>query len=191
MDEIKQEQEYRQTVENYTNQEIINILNFDYKIPIYNVIFKIAAYTGMRQKEIYNLTTKDIINENDIYYFNVTNSKTVAGIRKIPIHKDILELVLNTNFPLMPGTENAFSKNARVQLYKIIDKGAGKNFHTLRGTFIEKTIEKNIDSVNIVLMVQQIVGHTKNEKESLTLDRYAKGFNLKILKDIIDNVSYY
>jgi integrase len=75
---------------NFTDNEIVNILNYNYPINIKNLIF-IAIYSGLRLSEIVNLTNSDIKKDsNNIYYFDIKSSKTKSGIRKVPIHKDIL-----------------------------------------------------------------------------------------------------
>ena len=148
LDEVKDKQDRKQEVENYSQSDINKILNYEYKEPIIKKVFQIALYTAMRQNEINALTQESIKQDEEtgIYYFDITKSKSVAGIRKVPIHKDILEMVLNTSFPLIPNmTKNAFGKKVRYQLYKAIDKGNGKNFHTFRGTFIKRAIKANID----------------------------------------------
>ena len=192
LDEKEDKQKRKQEIENFSHEDINKILNYKYKEPIMNKIMKIALYTAMRQNEINSLTQEDIIKdeETDIYYFNITKSKSVAGIRKVPIHKDILDMVLNTSFPLVPSlTKNAFGKKCRYQLYKVINQGHGKNFHTFRGTFIEKAIEANKDKPNAIFMIQEIVGHAKGEI-AITLDTYGKGFELSTLKEIVDSISF-
>ena len=99
-------------------------------------------------------------------------------------------MVLATSFPLMPNmSKNAFSKTVRYHLYKVIEEGQGQNFHTFRATFIERSVKANIDKVNSIFMLQEIVGHAKGET-ALTLDTYAKGFDIDLLQDIVDKVDY-
>ena len=191
LDELKDKQERKMKVENYTDQEINNLLNFDYKDTTYNKIFKILAYSGMRVGELWNIQKEDIEIENSIYYFNIKDSKTLAGIRKVPISYEILDMVLTTDFPLWNNlTKNAFEKRVRSRLYQVIDKGNLKNVHTLRATFIQNVINNNIKNPHIILMVQEIVGHTKGEKNSLTLDTYMKGQELELKLDIINTIEY-
>ncbi len=59
--------------------------------------------------EIHELTNDSIRKDIDgIYYFDILKSKTTSGIRKIPIHKDILDRVLKIDFPILKD----FSDNA-------------------------------------------------------------------------------
>ncbi|QSZ41255.1 hypothetical protein GJV85_03720 [Sulfurimonas aquatica] len=192
LDEVKDKQNRKQEVENYSQSDINKIMNYKYKEPIIKKVFQIALYTAMRQNEI-NALTQDSIKKDEetgIYYFDITKSKSVAGIRKVPIHKDILEMVLNTSFPLIPNmTKNAFGKKVRYQLYKAVNQGQGKNFHTFRGTFIKRAIKANIDKPNSIFMLQEIVGHAKGETK-LTLDTYGKGFEMDTLQNILDSVGF-
>lgn len=58
----------------------------------------LGLYTGARLGELAQLTTTDIQTEADIQVLSITNEgeiqqvKTAAGIRKIPIHKELLRL---------------------------------------------------------------------------------------------------
>lgn len=56
----------------------------------------IALYSGMRLEEIGQMMVSDVRQEGNIYYFDINdnddkNLKTKTSIRKIPIHKNILE----------------------------------------------------------------------------------------------------
>jgi len=175
--------------ENFTDEDIKAIFSYDYP-QNYKDIFVIAAYTGMRVSEIIALTPESIKKEeNDIYYFDIVKSKTQAGIRKVPIHKDILERVLQMNFPLMDEkSDNASQKAILRQLYKVIDKESTKTFHTFRGTFMSKC-QNQFPDVNKILLIQEIVGHSKGQFK-LTVDGYGHGFILQLKKEIVDSVAY-
>ncbi len=173
--------------ENFTNDDIKNILSYGYP-QNFKDIFKIGAYTGMRVSEINNLTKESIkVDENEIYYFDISKSKTKSGIRKVPIHKDILEDVLKMEFPLISEkTEDACQKVILRQLYKVIQKESTKSFHTFRGTFISKCINNFPEKV---LIVQEIVGHSKG-KFTLTVDDYGHGFDLNLKQEIVNSLSF-
>lgn len=175
--------------ENYTDKDIQNILNYSYEKNV-KTFFKIAMYSGMRLHEIHNLTNEDIKKDSeDIYYFDIKKSKTSSGIRKVPIHEKILDEVLETDFPLFKEkTTDAVQKILNRQLNKVIEKNSTKTFHTFRATFIEKAVNNFPEKI---VAVQEIVGHSKSEKDKLTLDTYAKGFSLKLKKEIVDSVDYF
>lgn len=182
--------------ENYTQSEINNILTYDYKDKDSEKVIKIALYTGMRQGEIRRLSQEDIKRDErtDIYYFDIVEAKSEAGERQVPIHKDILDLVMSSTFPLLSessNNKNAFGKKVRYQLYKSVDE-EGKNFHTLRANFIDSIVENNSDNNNpfSLNIIQETVGHSGDDKQRLTLNTYKKGFSLKDKKDLIDRVAY-
>jgi len=185
---IESLKEERVEKENYTNKEVRDILSYTFNEPVKTFI-TIAAYSGMRLNEIHNLTNESLkCSDTGIYYFDIKKSKSKAGIRKVPIHKEILEKILETDFPLFKNkTSNAVQKIMSRELSKLIDKNSTKTFHTFRAKFIENAVNKNSDKV---LLVQEIVGHSKSDKDKLTLDTYAKGFNIELKKEVVDSVSY-
>ena len=174
--------------ENFTDDEIKKILTYEFE-ESYKNFFLIAAYTGMRLGEIHQLTN-DCIKENDegISYFDIKASKSNAGIRQVPIHHEILESVLEIDFPIFKKkTKDATQKAVNRRLYQVIDKNSTKSFHTFRAKFIEKAVNANTKDI---VIIQDIVGHSKGDKISLTVDRYAKGFSLKLKSNIVNSVKY-
>ena len=194
----------KQKAENYTQAEISKILTYEHKEQIYSQIYKLALYTGMRQGEIRKITQEDIKQDKEtgIHYIDITEAKSEAGERQVPIHSEILDMVLGMSFPIFPEIpleneeqrRNTIGKKLRYHLYKSFgnEKPDNKNFHTLRANFIDNIIEKNKNNPNqfTLTIIQEIVGHSKEDKKSLTLDRYKKGFTLADKKEIIDRVSY-
>ena len=175
--------------ENYTDEEVLEIFNYPYELKDYKYIFMIGAYSGMRVHEICNLTNEDIKKEDDIYYFNITKSKTKNGIRKVPIHENILDTILKIDFPLLKDKRTVDAKEKAIlrQLYKVVDKNSTKSFHTLRAKFISKVIEALPDKL---LILQEIVGHSKSKNTELTVNDYGKGFPLYAKKEVVNAVNY-
>ena len=179
--------------ENFTDEEIQVILTTKedrYYDKTLKLFIKIAIYSGMRLGEI-NSLTKDSIKQDKktgIYYFDLQESKTLNGIREIPIHNKILEEVLQTDFPLYKDkSEDSLQKKLNRQIKKIIKSKPQKTFHTFRGTFMQKAVN---NFPEIFVVTQDIVGHSKDDKASLTIDLYAKGFDLELKQKVIDSVSY-
>jgi len=175
--------------ENYTDEEIQKILTYEFPEP-HKTFFEIAIYSGMRLHEIHNLSKENIKHDDTtgVYYFDIIKSKTTSGIRKVPIHKNILDKVLKTEFPLFKDkTTDATQKVMNRQLSKVIDKNSTKTFHTFRATFIEKAVNAYPEKI---VTIQEIVGHSKSDKDKLTLDTYAKGFSLSLKKEVVDSVCY-
>ena len=173
--------------ENFTHEDIQNILAFDYPQE-YRDIFNIGAYSGMRVSEIVNLKNENIKEENGIYYFDITKSKTAAGVRQVPIHSMILDRVLEIDFPILKNKNvSAADKAILRQLYKVIDKKSTKSFHTFRANFIAECINNFPEKL---LIIQEIVGHSKSKGETITIDTYGKGFNLNLKQEIVNSVTY-
>lgn len=53
----------------------------------------LAMYTGMRIEEICSLKVSNVIHSEDIFCFSVTDAKTRAGHRLVPVHPKVLTLV--------------------------------------------------------------------------------------------------
>ncbi len=191
LDELKDEIARKQEVRNYTDEEVRAILNYTYRKPVYTKVFKILAYTGMRPADLYDIKNANIRKEDGIHYFNITDGKTLNSIRKVPIHNEILEMVLSTSFPLFENQEHdTIGKKVRLQLYKVIDKESDLNLRTFRGTFIEKAIANNIELNNLFPLLQDTVGHDKGDKIKLTSDTYAKNIPLIAKQQIVNSVNY-
>ena len=171
--------------ENFTKKDLENIFSYDYS-PYHKNILKILAHTGMRISELWSIKKEDIIQDDEIYCFDLKESKTETGIRKIPIHKDILDMVLNTQFPLSIKTNNAFNKEMLKQLYMVIPEESTKSLHTFRANFVNQLMNQHPDKVELI---QEIVGHSQNDDKKLTLKVYGKGFSTKLKKEVIDSIS--
>ncbi|MFA6192633.1 MAG: tyrosine-type recombinase/integrase [Sulfurimonas sp.] len=174
--------------ENFTDEEINTVLNYEDIEPNYKMAFKIAIYTGMRVSEIINIENENIREKDSITYIDLPKSKTDAGIRDIPICDKLLSDIKNINFPLFPEkTQSAVQKAILRKLYKILNVEGEKVFHTFRATFIGKAVNTFPEKLPII---QEIVGHSKSDNNSLTIDTYAKGFDLKLKKEIVDAIEY-
>lgn len=188
---IENLKEEKTTKENYTNQEIIKILQESQELdnkPHMFPLFFVGAYTGMRFNEILDINEDSLKIDNDnIKYIEIKESKTNSGIRKVPLHKHLENFDFSILFSLSSKEKNKYSKEMLRVLYTIIPKTQEKKtFHTLRGTFINRLVNQFPEKINII---QEVVGHSKGSK-SITLDTYSKEFDLKLKKEIIDTLEY-
>jgi len=173
--------------ENFTDEEVNKVLEYDYEDNVATA-FEILSYTGMRINEVHNLTNDDIKEENGIKYFNIRDGKTENAVRKVPVHKNIGKLVSRTDFPLFKDkSSSAMQKKMLRELYKVIEKGQTKTIHTFRAKFIEKALNANPDKL---LILQEIVGHSKSRTDDLTVNTYAKGYALNLKVPIVNSVNY-
>lgn len=173
--------------ENFTYQEVNDILQFNYEENVATTL-KILMYSGMRIDDVHRLTNEDIKEEEGIKYFNVKIGKSVNAARKVPIHESIIRLIEYTNFPLFPNkSSSAMQKKMLRELYRVIEKGHSKTIHTCRANFIAECINNFPEKL---LIIQEIVGHSKHKGEALTIDTYGKGFNLNLKQEIVNSVTY-
>ena len=192
----------------YSNEEYkkfldnIDLIRFTPKTKVltkyhkeYEIIIKIAAYTGARESEICQLTKKDILkDENDIYYINLEidddkTLKTISSFRKIPIHseleKDLFDYIksVKTN-KLFTIKSNYFSGEFGDFKTKL---GFGRKhvFHSFRHTLQNKLKQKKVE----LQMVNEIAGHGSEDEDKMT-DNYTEPYELHILKEAIEKISY-
>jgi integrase len=163
----------------------------------YEIIIKIGAYTGARENEICQLTKKDILkDENDIYYINLEididddkTIKTISSFRKVPIHSELEEDLLN--YIKSVKTNNLFkikSNYFSIEFGEFKTKlGFGKKyvFHSFRNTLHDRLKQAKVQ----LQMVNEIVGHGPEDEEKITND-YTNPYELHILKEAIEKISY-
>lgn len=134
-------------------------------------IVLILCYTGLRIGELLNIKVKDIdLKEKAI---KIINSKTVNGIRTIPIHDKLLPLITNRMYK---GNEYLFttSDNKHYKYdsfdnhFRILCKDLKLKYHTLhdtRHTFATLLVNAEVNKEVIIKMI----GH---KRYKTTLDIY-------------------
>jgi len=151
----------------------------------------IALYSGMRLGEIIALTRNDFEREGNIDVMDIKDSKTLAGIRKVPVHPNLLAygLVkfaegLGEGSPLFPDTTaHEFSK-----FFSRFRKSLGitdskSTFHSFRHTFIDALRNKaRIEEP----VIQSIVGHSSGN----VTRQYGAGYSVEVLHDAVSGVAY-
>ncbi len=129
----------------------------------YIQIVLILIYTGLRINELLSLLKKDI--HFDERYFDVVESKTSAGIRKVPIAEKIAPFFahwLNKNgseyFITTPSNGKFTYKNFQDSYWKPMINAQGMDHtpHATRHTTITLLAENNVNQTIIKL----IVGHS-------------------------------
>ena len=156
----------------------------------------IAAYSGMRIKEITQLHKEDIALKDGIYCFNINTNdgkttKTKNSIRFVPIHSKLIDLGLleyvnsKKNGNIFKVSNKDFSEIFRSQIQrKFIDKDSKKTFYSFRHYFIDYLVQREVEAN----LIAQIVGHEKQYK--ILLNTYAKPINANTLKTKVEIVSY-
>ena len=199
----------------YTNDDIAALFRSkEYKEGLHDKTWRfwvplIALYTGCRVNEIGQLAPADIIEEDGIWVFNISDGddqtiKTAAGRRKVPISKHLISLGLIEYSQALLELEEARLfpdlKKGRTWGTKISKwfresykpscgiendpSGAKKVFHSFRHTAITKATSEGI----VFQHCQQVFGHEKSLLgESAT---YIHGFPIETLVPVIESLNY-
>ena len=167
----------------------------------------VALFTGARMNEICQLLKTDIKQDNNVYYFNITDeedtqsTKNKSSIRQIPIHKELIELGFidyldfrkkDKKDPLLFSQmvldkksmkySKSYSKKFRALLKAIEAKTDKTNFHSFRHNFIDQMREQKIPED----IWSSITGHSSSKVTA----KYGSKRGIKTLKEAIDKVNY-
>lgn len=154
-------------------------------------LIALAMYTGCRIEELCSLKVADVGDAS----FSVVDAKTKKGVREVPIHPNIAELVTvladtsNDGFLLsgLKATKYDQRSNALgsrfTRLKRELEFGDEYVFHSLRRTVITQFENAEIPEG----VVADIVGH---EKQTMTYGLYSGGSTLKRKADAMQVLSY-
>lgn len=152
----------------------------------YADVFLILLYTGMRVSELLEMQTKNV-NLQERYMF-VEKSKTAAGVRYVPIHKDIEPLIkarLNDSEYLITNKRKNQLKytNFNYHYASIVKNTLGlkHTIHETRHTFISQCHRLELNT----LAVKRIVGHANND-----ITQHYTTLNIDDLIKLIDAFNY-
>lgn len=115
-------------------------------------------YTGMRRAEIYNSTIEV---SNGIRYFQVHQSKTKSGLRKIPLHPKLDELTPKLLESAKLSATNAVNAGAIFAKYikPQITTSKRKTLHSIRH-YVANMLKKSDISDSLI---KTILGHTQDD----------------------------
>lgn len=154
-------------------------------------LIALGAYTGARIEELCSLTLDHCARG----VFTITDSKTEAGIRQVPIHPALVPVVKalrkeSTDGYLIPSTaagkygvrSDPLSKRFG-RLKESMGFGPGHVFHSIR-----KTVATLLEQAEVKEgIAADILGH---EKKTLSYGLYSSGSSLKQKMEAISKVSY-
>lgn len=154
-------------------------------------LIRLGMYTGARIEELCSLKADDCTEA----VLKITDSKTEAGIREVPVHSLLVDVVkrlkeASTDGYLISGL--SFNKyndrsNAIGKRFGRLKKSLGfpdkKVFHSIRKTLVTLLENAGI-SENLAA---DIVGH---EKPRITYGLYSGGATLVVKKEAIERVAY-
>lgn len=182
----------------FTEVEVITLLSGPADTELADVM-RVAALTGARLEEIYRLQVRDCVDG----WFDIRESKTAAGVRRVPIHTDLAALVARrvagkgtTAFlfheagPAQAGRERSSAISKRFGRYRqalgVHDREEGRrhsrvDFHSWRRWFVTEARRAGIDRA----VVAAVVGH---ETGSITDDVYSGGPGAAQLRACVEAV---
>jgi integrase len=150
----------------------------------------LGSYTGARIEELCQLRVEDVVTVEGISALSITDSKTEAGIRTVPIHPTLSMLIerlkdQSEDGYLIPSTgrnkygvrSDLYSK-AFGRLKTQLEYGKDYVFHSIRKTFITELHRADVAGVTLAA----IVGH---ETGTVTFDVYSTGPSMRQKYDAI------
>jgi integrase len=165
----------------------------------------IAAFSGMRLNEICSLRTTELKKAEGVWYFDITDAKTEAGDRRVPVHSVLIKLGLvkyaqevegEWLFPaLKPGGPDAkrswyLSKSfgayrKRLQVVRMDAQGRDLvDFHSYRRSAIKCLENARVPQSEAA----QVVGH---ERAGITFGTYnPEGLGMKALREVVEKIGY-
>lgn len=154
-------------------------------------LIMMGAYTGARIAELCALKVADVTADS----FHITDAKTIAGIREVPIHSSIKELVdelkkdSDDGYLLSGLTFNKYGDRSNAigkrfgNLKEANGYSSGHVFHSIRKT-LTTLLENAGVSENLAA---DIVGH---EKPRITYGLYSGGATLEVKREALERVKY-
>lgn len=157
-------------------------------------LIALAAYTGARIDELCELRVDDVVTEGGVQSLSIKDSKTQAGIRKVPVHPKIKPLVkrlvkdTNDEYLVTDQSENKYGSRSNAigkrfgRLKTSLGYGEEFVFHSIR-----KTVVTLLENAGISEGVTaDIVGH---EKKTMTYGLYSAGTSDKKKLDAIKGLT--
>ena len=158
-------------------------------------LIMLGSYTGCRIEEIAQLRSDSIITVEGIRTFKISDSKTVAGIREIPIHPSLAEVVdrlidKSTDGFLLPSSSGnkygirsdphskAFSRLKTAQGF-----GSRHVFHSVRAMVVTLLVRAGVPGPTVA----NIVGY---ETGLVTFDVYDEGASPKQKQAALSNLDF-
>ncbi|MFL2945433.1 MAG: tyrosine-type recombinase/integrase [Parvibaculales bacterium] len=156
-------------------------------------LFKLAIYTGARIEELCSIKIAEVGDG----YIEISNSKTAAGVRQVPIHPEIAEMIdanrLNSKdgylLSGLDGSSNQYDKRSAAigkrfgRIKAELGFGREKVFHSIR-----KTVATQLEGAGVPENITaDILGH---EKQTITYEIYSGGTSLEQKADAILSLCY-
>lgn len=182
-----------------TDEQILKLLNGQSRSKKFDQLLwdllRLALLSGARLDELCALKRTEVQKREDGYWITVSDGKTDAAVRAIPLHNDavpIIERRLKDKEEyvfagLVPGgpddKRSWYVSKAYARFRNQVEvKGKWQDFHALRNTFIDMMEGLEIPESTVKLLV----GH---KRVSMTYGHYSKGKRVE-LRGVIDRLDY-
>jgi integrase len=158
-------------------------------------VMLVAIYSGMRINEIAALTWGDLKKAEGIIYFDITDAKTEAGKRQVPVHSELSWLIERTKGEPSERIWTGFNKEGpgkkpgedASKLFGTFKRSKGftgrtKGFHSFR-----KNVTRIMERAQVPLNEwQEIFGHEK----AFTWKVYGDGITMSRKQEIIELIEF-
>jgi integrase len=185
----------------FNDQEITDLFTKGKPSKLLRDCMTMAAFSGMRVEEIVQLTCGETLSG----VFDITKAKTAAGIRQVPIHPALQDIVNRRTKgkaptdPLFPDCPepppgSPMERSQRVvkqfvthrRAVKVDDRVEGArqsrvNFHSFRRTFVTKAEQAGMQPH----LIEVVVGH---KRPGMALGVYSAGPLLQQLREVVESV---
>lgn len=184
----------------FTDAEVVALLTGEADQELHDLM-RVAALTGARLEELYRLTIADCVSG----WFVINRAKTDAGLRKVPVHSALAEIVTRRTAgkpaeaflfhearPMREGRERSAAVSKRFGKYRqrvgVHERAEGVrhskvDFHSFRRWFITQARNAGIDRA----VVAAVVGH---ETGHITDDVYSGGPSDPLLRQCVEAVCF-
>jgi integrase len=145
------------------------------------IMLKVIAYSGMRHSEFFKMR---LISDGFDLRDKTLKLKTLSSHRVIPRHRELMDINDSDIFRLQKTyTPEILSKQGMKIIRRVTDDES-KVVYSLRHSMATKLLNANVEE----LKINEILGHLKGN--SMSVNRYASGFDISILREAINKVSY-
>ena len=140
----------------------------------------LGTYTGARIEELCQLRAEHVIEVDGVQSFDIADSKTVAGIRVVPVHPALTSVVqrlmadsqdgylVPSNSKNKYGIRSDLHSKAFGRLKKSLGFDKDHVFHSIRMTAITQLVRAEVSGP----LIAELVGH---ETGTVTFDIYSQG----------------
>lgn len=199
--DVSFEQERRRTKQSkkdkrqpFSDSQIRQLLDNANDQQLHDLIM-LAAYTGARIEELCSLETQDVTDR----VFKITEAKSHAGVRDIPIHSKLQQIVERLKQTSKDGY--LLSGLSSSNKYGLRSNGIGKKFgrlkkslgfddkyvfHSLRKSFITKLENAGVQEN----FTARVVGHEISGTKNISYGLYSGGIQYEVLKEVVEKVDY-